>query len=407
MNADHTTNTTPKAPLCIFCDNQLGPGTKPEHILLSALGGRKTTTRADCSECNQRFGSTIDKAIADQVPMLRNMFQMPAGSGKEPPRVRNVTSTDGPINLEPDGTPDLRTKPFTVTPKGDGTYDLSFNVSNMEELARYVPHAAAQMGKTEDELWAQIEGKTAQKRTSYAPPIHFQLQLGGEEVLRSIAKSSLALLATVTGSEALRELAFADVRRFVMDGDTQFNLNRADIDARQIPSPAFEHLVETYGPMFNLLYVKSDGTGRTVAYFVIYNAFAWQIVLAESGGPASVEIALASNPLKPEDWSDEVVQSAALDFTWLNSPNGDGHLEATQRRLSAGMELYMERNRERAVGKVIEEVMSKHYTEGEMIRPGERGLAMVAEMASRITEAVMHIPTEQPFTITRPKKTGE
>ncbi len=29
---------------CIFCDNPLTPDTKPEHILLNTLGGRKTTT---------------------------------------------------------------------------------------------------------------------------------------------------------------------------------------------------------------------------------------------------------------------------------------------------------------------------------------------------------------------------
>ncbi len=59
------------------------------------------------------------------------------------------------------------------------------------------------------------------------------------------------------------------------------------------------------------------------------------------------------------------------------------------------------------MGKVIEEVMSRHYSEGEMIQPDERGRAMVAELASQITQAVMHIPTQQPFTIVRPKKTDK
>jgi hypothetical protein len=35
---------SPPRPIqCIFYNSQLGPATKPEHILLNALGGRKTS----------------------------------------------------------------------------------------------------------------------------------------------------------------------------------------------------------------------------------------------------------------------------------------------------------------------------------------------------------------------------
>jgi hypothetical protein len=59
---------------CIFCENELTENTKPEHILLNALGGRKTTRRVDCSSCNSTFGSTIDNEVGQQVAVLRNML---------------------------------------------------------------------------------------------------------------------------------------------------------------------------------------------------------------------------------------------------------------------------------------------------------------------------------------------
>ena len=52
---------------CIFCDRELTEDTKPEHILLNALGGRKTTRRVDWSGCDSRFGSTIDDEVGKQV----------------------------------------------------------------------------------------------------------------------------------------------------------------------------------------------------------------------------------------------------------------------------------------------------------------------------------------------------
>src|ERR1700730_10772144 len=71
--------------ICIFCDGELGPDTKPEHILLNALGGRKTTRRVICSKHNNDFGGGIDDALADQVGVLRNHLQLESGTGKPPP----------------------------------------------------------------------------------------------------------------------------------------------------------------------------------------------------------------------------------------------------------------------------------------------------------------------------------
>jgi len=62
--------------MCIFCENELTEGTKPEHILLNAFGGRKKTRHVDCSACNNKFGSTIDDEAAQQVTILRNMLHL-------------------------------------------------------------------------------------------------------------------------------------------------------------------------------------------------------------------------------------------------------------------------------------------------------------------------------------------
>ena len=42
---------------CILCKCELAPNTKPEHVWLASLGGRKTTRRAICSDCNNALAS--------------------------------------------------------------------------------------------------------------------------------------------------------------------------------------------------------------------------------------------------------------------------------------------------------------------------------------------------------------
>src|SRR5262249_11051369 len=118
------------------------------------------------------------------------------------------------------------------------------------------------------------------------------LSFGGEDALRSITKSCLVLLATRVGSDALKGPAFEDARNFVLNGLETFYTTRIHMDAREIPCAT--GIVAEYGELFNLIYVKSDSSGRVIGHFTLYNLVSWQIVLAESGSVPDIAIALGS-----------------------------------------------------------------------------------------------------------------
>jgi hypothetical protein len=105
---------------CVFCDSELDGDTKPEHILLNALGGRKTSHTVVCNFHNERFGSTIDKALADQVPIIRNMLHLESGTGKAAPMLRKIKAGDDILNIKGDGTLETDAKPFTLTDRPTG-----------------------------------------------------------------------------------------------------------------------------------------------------------------------------------------------------------------------------------------------------------------------------------------------
>lgn len=244
-------------------------------------------------------------------------------------------------------------------------------------------------------------------QTNFVGPVQSQLQCGGVEAVRSMSKSGLALLATVVGTAPLRNQAFAQARDFVLTGKPEFLEQCTATDARPLPSPAYEYLVEAYGPMFNLIYVKSNSQGRTLVYFHLFNLFSWQIVLAEANGPANVEIALASNPLEPAQWDDKVADRAHLDFDWLDSPDDSERIEVTFGRMSAIMELYQELSRERLIRTIITETLGKYYIEGDLIEWNEKGRKAFAEISSRLAVALMQVPTEMKFTLTRSERPSD
>ena len=253
-------------PKCIFCENELTEDTKHEHILINAFGGRKKTRGVDCSECNGTFGSTIDDEAAQQVEVLRNMLHLESGTGRPPPGLKK--SGQDVINLAQDGTPELVTKPFTVTKRDDGHFDIQITAKSIEEIARFIPHIAAQIGCSEEDLIRQLEQEsTAASFIARRPDtVPHNLSFGGPLALRSFAKSSLALWATHVGNEEARSTGYDDARQFVVEGDEAFNRSRVHLDSRYLPQ--VDELKRRFGKLFNLIYVKSNEAGRVVAHFI-------------------------------------------------------------------------------------------------------------------------------------------
>jgi hypothetical protein len=168
--------------ICIFCDNELGPDTKPEHILLNALGGRKTTHRVICSKHNNDFGGGIDDALADQVEVLRNHLQLESGTGKPPPALKNLQAGSERINIGSDGRPQLVKPAFTVTDLPDGKAEVEIHARTPEDLEKMVPHLAARLRMTEEQVIQQITKNGQASLVEMRPGrIHHQIALGAEQ----------------------------------------------------------------------------------------------------------------------------------------------------------------------------------------------------------------------------------
>ena len=120
--------------ICLFCPTGLDETTKPEHILLNALGGRKTTRNAICSACNNTFGGSIDDVLAGQVMALRNLLQLQSGTGKNAPGVKNIQAGEHKINIKGDGTLELADKPFTIEWLDDGKWNLHIKAQGRKNI---------------------------------------------------------------------------------------------------------------------------------------------------------------------------------------------------------------------------------------------------------------------------------
>ena len=377
-------------PKCIFCDSILDDTTKPEHILLNALGGRKTTKNAICSACNNQFGGTIDDALTSQVIEIRNLLGLESGTGKPAPALKNLQAGDLTVNMRGDGNPELVAKPFTIEKVGDGRWNVQVTARSEEHLREIMPHLAAALRISEDDLGRQMAAGHSTTVTQRPGLVHHSLLLGGPDAIRSAVKAALVLLSTIVGNNEVKSAAYEAARRFVVSGDDEFLRNRTHEDLRFFPY--VEKMKAAYGLIFNLIYVKSDVAGRVIGHFTLDNAVAWQFVLAESGGSKNVKVALISNPLDPNGWSERAADEFHVPFDWLDNPDNSNQTVRATARVESIVKHYFEVTGPQAQRSIIEDCFRKLNVPPEGTVPPERINEFAALLATRLTHHYLGVP---------------
>jgi HNH endonuclease len=317
--------------LCIFDDHVLDKKTKPEHVMHDALGGRMKTRRVICSDCNNNFGGGIDKILTEQFAVFRNQLQMKSGSGSAAPMMRKVKAGSQLINVHGDGRLELVAKPFSIKKHSDGRFDLQVMTNSLEEMGRHVPNIAASLGISEEEVGRLLAGGNA-RIVEYRPPT---AQVGNDEV---------------------RGAPYASVREYILNDNPSFVGTRTSLDTRVLGEA--EKVKKRYGPLFNLMYVRSDETGRVIGHFTIYNLLGHQVVLAESGGLPAQKVGLVVNPLDPRAWSSKAGELFDVPFEWLAQPAYDTN--EGRDRLIELQKVYFDIFKSKEVSRLSDSVFSEY-----------------------------------------------
>jgi len=291
------------------------------------------------------------------------MLQLNSGTGRAPPMLRKIQSGKDTINLLGDSTPELVTRPFAVSKKEDGSFEVRITTRSVEELARFIPHIAAQIGCSEEQVLEMLKSATGSYVERRPDTVHQALAFGGPLAVRSAAKAALVLWATLVGNDEVKSPLYAAVRDFIVAGNEAFNRARAHLDSRHLPQS--DELQHRFGKFFNFIYVRSNDAGRVIAHFTLYNIISWQIVLAEAGGTPNVRIGLISNPLDPSVWSDAIADQIDIDFAWLDNHDYSDKFVRVRELLASTIQHHVETQRTREVNRIVDEVLARHGIAGE------------------------------------------
>lgn len=382
---------------CILCLEPLNGKEQPEHVWLDSLGGRLEVGGSLCNKCNnERMGNGPDKALSDDVAILRTCMNFKSGKRRSPPVVVGETSTGEPYKLLSGAVPEATIKkPFEIKQLEDGLWELKLNARDIDHIKQLVPHIAAKAGLPEAEVKKLIKKAANDGQLEYRSRSvgkqRIELSVGGTQAIRSMVKSALVLWMHLLGNIELQNGRYDFARQFVLCGDDETCRMLSRLDLRPLPSGC--ELEKDFGNNVNLLYLCSDFNGRVLGHFRLYNATAWCIEICPSGAPKNQSIGMAFNPFDLGQRSEDIALTHPLSFDWIDGAvfnEGFEHVKgAYSKMLAQGHHL----SAITAIENAVKEVCSRYGFSGNDPIPLDQLDSINLEISNKIANILLKMPS--------------
>jgi hypothetical protein len=282
--------------LCLYCDSPLDGSV--EHLLLSAIGGKKKSRKVLCSTCNNGLGSSIDQVLAEQMKLFSNVLAIKTGRGKDAPMLKGLSlSTGERLDLLPGGIPRSRDVKVTRTTV-DGREQVSIRVPahRKEVIGEVLRGILAETGKSP----ANLKNPEARLESVFMDePVQVTCELGGKECFRAVGKMALNLLAATIRTDAVRARGFDAIRAFVRDESTpdeglvnhDYRNEFPDLPRNKVKA-GWRHFIAVSA---------NQATGLVAGFVELYGGLRFSALLADSWRSESMTIAYLVDPVTGDD----------------------------------------------------------------------------------------------------------
>lgn len=208
-NVDQPPATRQGKPVdCIYC----GAATESaEHLVLAALGGLRRDRGILCDDCNQRFGGTVDRALAEDMAPINAIIGVSNG------RTRKPIATTFEV-----GTTGLK---YVISEGHRISHPRAVEFSERTENGCRTVHVVASTRKQADDFIANLR-KSGSPFTVVARedvPLFFPnapsvaWNFGGNDTFRAVARIVVNLFATRYPS-LVRQPWCAPLKEFIQHG---------------------------------------------------------------------------------------------------------------------------------------------------------------------------------------------
>lgn len=381
---------------CVLCKSRLSENEKPEHILLDALGGRKTTRDVLCSICNNKMGAGPDKDLAESVAPLRTIANLKSGSRKKAPLLLVKPASGEAYELSPEGAPTPKIKkPLDFGEDEAGNKTLSINARDEDQLEYLMESAVHALGLPAEagEAFKSTVRKEAIVISGPAAELSCEIQFGTGRSQEAMVKACLVLWAESVGNAEVCSARYNDAREFALNSATPASANFTfGTDTREMPG-----LPEGFGENANVIWVGSNDAGVVRGYFNLYGAVGWTFTLGESSPHRNQQTVLISDPMEQSRWVCGPEHADILNFDWVSARPRYEDIDWTvaQTKIAALMAYGHQQMQEHAFKQIVQETFIEFGVEKDGYVPKERITGFSNRLAHKFTHLVMKLPYEE------------
>lgn len=276
---------------CVYCSEiqfSEGKGSE-EHVILSSLGGRKSSRNVCCEACNNRLGSEIDQPLANALVSITNALDITTGRNKPSPTLRRAVTYEGKEYDVGPGTKLSLSKQNVLLSEDKETGEVEVSITARDESSakKLLNQVYSKYGRSIEDF----ESLPAQRIREPAPPIHYKISLGEPIHFRSIAKMLLTYLATMTNPQRIRGEAFRELADYINGINDGFDEVRYDF-VTPLPEEPFLHSIN-----HRIFIFASSKRKIVLGVLELFGELRWSIPLTYSWDGPDLAKAYAINPL--------------------------------------------------------------------------------------------------------------
>lgn len=276
---------------CIFCNAPLSPASE-EHVFLAALGGRISTRRAMCIQCNNAFAADakVDDSLAESFLIARCGLNIWSGRRKPAPTIRNAGVLDdgSPYDLAPGFVLRWVLRPSKIPPFGAIPSSATMSAKDEADVKRII-NILRDRGEP-------IQISEMRRVQQQVPLAKLEISIPGPTVYRSIGKTALTAACILYGNQAVRQcsdLTFRAASRTGQPDITAFvgwdYINEWPCDTSYLPhSDNAEAVTSGFEHSVFICDVEADW----IAYVGLFGKFRFTVWLGSASGLPAKGIAI-------------------------------------------------------------------------------------------------------------------
>ncbi|MFM5083095.1 HNH endonuclease [Aeromonas veronii] len=336
---------------CIYCESEQFESSKgsEEHVILSSLGGKKSSKNICCQTCNNKYGDEIDEELSKELSFFSTMLGITTGRNKPAPTQNRIVSHLGKdYDIMSGGTFKLSKANVQITDLDDlNGHEISITAGDEKQALNLLNKLLGKFDKSIDDFQS-LEAKSVR---SYVPTIHQRISLGGDIQYRSIVKMLLTYAATLISPERLRGGCFSAVIEYIKGNNPTYDGVKFDSVTVFPDEPNLDKVNH------RIFFIASKNLKLAIGLIEIYGKLRFSAILSEQWDGVSIGKAYAIDPVSGRQDNVEINVTDEF-FASLNKRDLD--IDAYKKAIGQLIEVFQKRQTDEVIAKISENAIARH-----------------------------------------------